>query len=275
MKKELVSIVIPTHNRKNMLIRLLKSILASSYKNIEIIIVDDASSDGTSKFIKEKYKSNKKIKLIKNKINLFTAESRNVGLKHAMGEFVFFIDDDNALDRLTISNLATLLTKDSSVGEVGPVNYSYANKNKILWARTNRNMVTTFTNQSRNLKKFGKLESWDTDDVPNAFMIRATVVKKNKIYFRKYYGIMYEESDFAYRIKNLGYSIKVVRGAKIYHDVEEYTDGKMTKDYIYHFMENKRRPYVTARNRVIFHSIYSDRIKLIFIILCICSVLYI
>lgn len=267
MNQPLVSIIIPTHNRKDMLLRLLKSILASTYKNIEIIVVDDASSDRSFEFIKEKIKNNKKIRIFKNKYNLYTAGSRNEGFKHAKGDYVFFIDDDNVLDKGAISSLVKVFQRDKEVGEAGPVNYSCANKKKILWSGTNRNMLTTLTNQSRDIKKFGELESWETDDVPNAFMVRADIVKKNKIYFKKYYGIMYEESDFAYRIRNLGYKIKVVKDARIYHDVEEYAEGKMIKDYMYHFMEDMRRPYVFARNRIIFHFIYSNKFQFLFILL--------
>ena len=84
----------------------------------------------------------------------------------------------------------------------------------------------------------------------------------------KYYGIMYEESDFAYRIRNLGYKVMVVKGAKIYHDIEISEKGEKRKDYMSHFMEDKRRLFVFGRNRLIFHSIYSNRFQLFLCIIC-------
>lgn len=247
--------------------RLLKSLLASTYKNIEIIVVDDASKDGTYEFIKEKFKKFRKIKIIKNKKNLYTAGSRNVGFRLAKGEFVFFIDDDNVLDKKAISLFVELFLKDSTIAELGPVNYSYLNKKKILWAGTKRDMFTTKTNQYRNLKSFGNSKNWETDDVLNAFIVRANIVRKHKIFFREKYGIMYEESDYAYRIRRAGYKIKVVRGAKIYHDAESLSANGKIKDYMFHFMNDKRRPYVFARNRVLFHSLYSNKYQLVGIIL--------
>jgi GT2 family glycosyltransferase len=262
MKIPLISIVIPTHNRKDMLLRLIQSVLASDYKNIEIIIVNDASSDSTHDVLNKKYGKNKRVYIVTNKKNLYTAGSRNIGAKAAKGEFIFFIDDDNVVAKNLISMLVAEFMKDSQLGEVGPVNYSYSKKNKILWARTKRNMTTSMTNQSRSIQEFGRLKTWKTDDIPNAFMVRKKVIEKHSIYFREKYGIMYEESDFAYRIREAGYTIKVVKGAKIYHDVE-YSDGvSKNKDYMYHFMENKRRPYVTARNRILFHSFFSTKIQL-------------
>jgi len=264
--KALVSIVIPTHNRRESLERLLRSALVSSYTNIEIIVIDDASSDQTFEYIKKKFAKNNKIKIFRNKKNLYTAGTRNVGQKKAKGEFVLFIDDDNEIDPHMIREMVATFSKDETIGEVGPINYSYAKRNKILWARTNRNMWTSKTNQSRSLTQFRMLDSWSTDDVPNAFMVRRSIVVKNKIYFREEYGIMYEESDYAYRIRMNGYKIMVVRRAKIFHDVEEYfPDGKV-KDYMYHFMNDKRRPFVFARNRILFHKLYSSRLQLIIIL---------
>lgn len=260
----LVSIVIPTHNRKEMLLRLVKSIHASTYRNIEIIIVDDASSDGTSAYIQEHLKHSR-LTIIRNKKNLFTAGSRNVGLKKARGEFMCFIDDDNVVEKTMIEEMVKIFLSDEQVGEVGPVNYSWENKKKIFWTCTKRNMWTTKTNQANYVLSPKKMY-WESDDVPNAFMVRASVVRKNKILFRETYGIMYEESDFAYRIRQAGYKIVVGRKTKIFHDIETTEKGKKTKDYMYHFMEDPRRPYVFAKNRLIFHSLYSTPLQMIGIV---------
>ncbi len=264
MKAPLVSIVIPTHNRKKMLGRLLKSIFKSTYKNLEVIVIDDASSDGTYEFVKEKFK---RAKIFKNKKNLFTAGSRNVGLKVSKGKYIFFIDDDNYLDKNSIKFLVAEMEKDDLIGEIGPVNYNFNKKNKILWFFTKRNMLTTKTYQPRNISMMGRKNTWETADIPNAFMVRADVIKKNKITFKEEFGIMYEESDFAYRIRNLGFKIVVVKNAKIFHDIEFTEKGKKAKDYMYHFMTDKRRPFVFARNRIIFHSLYSSRLEFLFILL--------
>ncbi len=264
MKNPLVSIVIPTHNRKKMLERLLKSVFSNTYKNLEVVVIDDTSTDGTYEFIKEKFK---KVKIFRNKKNLFTAGSRNEGFKKSKGEFVFFIDDDNILDKYAIEKMTEEFIKDNAIGELGPVNYNPNNKKKILWAYTKRNMWTSKTYQPRSLKEVGNKRIWETVDVPNAFMVRTEAVKKNKIFFREKYGIMYEESDYAYRIRKAGYKVMTVRDAKIYHDIENTLEGNKGKDYMYHFMEDKRRPYVIARNRIIFHSIFSTRFQFLFIII--------
>lgn len=264
MKKPLVSVVIPTHNRKKMLDRLLTSIFKSTYKNIEVIVIDDTSSDGTFEYVSKKFR---KVRIFRNKKNLFTAGSRNAGFKKSKGDFIFFIDDDNILDKFAIEKMVKVFLGDVAIGELGPVNYNPYNKRNILWAYTKRNMWTSKTSQPRNLKGLGARKIWETADVPNAFMVRASVVKKNKILFREKYGIMYEESDYAYRIRQTGYKIMVVRDAKIYHDIEQVLEGGRGKDYMYHFMEDKRRPFVFARNRIIFHSIFSSKQQFLVVLL--------
>lgn len=257
MSQPLVSIIVPTHNRRDMVIRLLKSVLTGSYNKIEIIVVDDSSTDGTSDAIKKVFSRNRKVRIMRNKINLYAAGSRNVGTRIAKGKYFFYIDDDNVLDKHAILELVRVFEENESIGELGLVNKSFQNKNKGLWLTTGRNMWTTKTYLPSNLRDYSAKKIWDTLDVPNAFIIRADVIKKHGISFCEKFGIMYEESDVAYRIRDAGYGIKVVRDAIIYHDVG---------DYMYHFMNDIRLPYVFARNRIIFHSIYSTRIQLLSIL---------
>ncbi|HVZ66636.1 MAG TPA: glycosyltransferase family 2 protein [Patescibacteria group bacterium] len=259
-KQPLVSIVIPTYNRKEMAAGLIKSILKSTYKNLELIVVDDASTDGTSQYLSKKFGKNKKIIIRRNKTNMFAAGSKNEGQKMAHGKYIAFIDDDNVVDKLMIEKLISLLDSDPSIGEVGPVNYVMGKKNKVLLTRSTRNMWTTKTNHIRSLEKFRSQKFWETDDIPNAFIVRADILKQNKISFRPYFGIMYEESDFAYRIRLAGYKIMIVKDAKIYHGIEI-----ADKDYVYHYLSDPRRSFVFARNRIVFHSLYSTFVQNIFI----------
>ncbi|SRR5581483_2334260 len=255
-KYPLVSVIIPTHNRKKLLSRLLKGIFSSDYRNIEIIVVDDASTDGTYEYIKSQYK-NKKIKIFKNKNNLQTAASKNLGVKFAKGEFVLFIDDDNVISRDFVSILVRTMIQDESIGEAGPIMYFYSKPNKLFWSGTRRNM---FTSKTTGLKILSQADTWDTDDILNSYMVRGELFKKYKIRFKDKLGIMYEESDLAYKIKKLGYKIKVVKRAKIYHDVPD------DRTSFSHTMSDRQRVYFTARNRLIFHADYSTKIQLLAIL---------
>lgn len=267
MIQPLVSVIIPTHNRKDMVVRLLRSVFASTYKTIEVLVVDDASSDGTSQAVKKIFPGNTKLHVVRNNINLYSAGSRNRGMKLAKGKYLFFIDDDNVVDKYAIAELVREFEKDNAIGELGLAIYSFNDKHKVLWLRTKRNMWTSKTYRATDIREFSHEKTWDTADVPNAFMVRASVIKQHHLSFCKQFGIMYEESDLAYRIHNAGYNILVVKDAIIYHDNEEILPGGKRREYLYHFMSDDRRFYVFARNRIIFHSLYSTRLELLSILL--------
>lgn len=93
--KELVSVIITTFNRSNLLPRAVNSVLKQTYQNLEIIIVDDCSTDNTLQVIKNF--SDERIKYIKNNKNLGLAASRNIGIKASKGEYISFLDDDDEL----------------------------------------------------------------------------------------------------------------------------------------------------------------------------------
>ena len=89
----MISIIIPTYNSSHQLISTIQSISKQNYDNIEIIIIDDASTDDTKSQI-QKLK-NKKIKYYNNIDNLGTTLSRLRGIKEASGEYVAFLDHDD------------------------------------------------------------------------------------------------------------------------------------------------------------------------------------
>lgn len=78
-----VSIIVPTMNRKEDACACIDSILNSSYKNIEIVVVDNNSNDGTFSVLKQKYSDYKNVLIIKSEKNLGAGGGRNLGAKHS------------------------------------------------------------------------------------------------------------------------------------------------------------------------------------------------
>ena len=89
----LVSIVIPTYNHAHLLRKALSSIYGQTYKNWEVIIVDNHSRDNTDEIVKEFQHLN--LKLLKINNNGVIGASRNMGIRHASGEWVAFLDSDD------------------------------------------------------------------------------------------------------------------------------------------------------------------------------------
>ena len=89
----LVSIIIPTYNRAEDLKRALQSVFDQTFTNWEVVIVDNHSVDDTDSLIKSF--NNQKIKLFKIHNSGIISASRNLGLKHALGEYIAFLDSDD------------------------------------------------------------------------------------------------------------------------------------------------------------------------------------
>ncbi|WP_121628877.1 glycosyltransferase [Poseidonibacter antarcticus] len=93
VNKPLVSIVVPTHNRSQMMQRAIKSLLEQTYQNIEILVCDDGSSDDTQAVLK--IYEDKRIIILKNETPKGACSARNIGIFKANGEFITFLDDDD------------------------------------------------------------------------------------------------------------------------------------------------------------------------------------
>jgi glycosyltransferase involved in cell wall biosynthesis len=92
----LVSVIMPVYNRVNIVKKAIDSVLNQSYSNIELIIVDDGSVDGTVKVLEEI--KDEKIILIKNKENQGQGKSRNIAIKVSKGEYITYLDSDDIWD---------------------------------------------------------------------------------------------------------------------------------------------------------------------------------
>jgi len=99
MFDDLVSIIIPTYSRSNMLPRAITSVLSQTYKNIEVIVVDDNGINSDQQI--ETYNSIKhllvdpRVKYVRNEVNLGGSGARNTGINHSNGEYITFLDDDD------------------------------------------------------------------------------------------------------------------------------------------------------------------------------------
>ena len=87
----------PVYNRKDIVLDSINSVLNQSYENFELIIVDDASDDGTAELLKEI--DNNKIKVIFHEVNQDASAARNTALKEANGKYIAYLDSDNLFEK--------------------------------------------------------------------------------------------------------------------------------------------------------------------------------
>jgi glycosyltransferase involved in cell wall biosynthesis len=89
----LVSVVIPTRDRRDLLARTLRTVLWQSHRDLEVIVVDEASTDGTADAVAAE--PDPRVRLLRHEEPKGVAAARNTGIEHARGELVAFVDDDD------------------------------------------------------------------------------------------------------------------------------------------------------------------------------------
>ena len=117
MQDKLVSIVLPVYNGEKYLRQAIKSVLNQTYKNLELIIVNDNSTDSSLDIVKEFERIDSRVKVISNPSNLKLPTSLNIGFKNANGEYYTWTSDDNYY-------------KNNAIEEM--VNYLESNQDKVM-----------------------------------------------------------------------------------------------------------------------------------------------
>ncbi len=113
-EKNLVSVIIPAYNAAKYIAETMNSVLQQTYQQLELIIVNDGSTDNTLQILEEFKKSNDCIKII-NKSNSGVCDSRNTGAKEAKGNFITFLDSDDVWDTTFLENCISIFETDKSV----------------------------------------------------------------------------------------------------------------------------------------------------------------
>lgn len=96
----MVSVIIPLYNVENYVVKSLKSAFSQTYSDIEYLLIDDCSSDHTMQVVEEYVSVHLRgdsVRIIHHDENCRLSVARNTGLKHANGEFVFFMDSDDEI----------------------------------------------------------------------------------------------------------------------------------------------------------------------------------
>ena len=106
-----VSVILVTYNRMNFLKKSLESVLAQTYRNFELILINNGSIDGSQEFCKECAKRDSRIKFINIKENSGSSRGKNIGLDSCNTEYITIVDDDDYCDRNMLEFLMDLVDK--------------------------------------------------------------------------------------------------------------------------------------------------------------------
>lgn len=214
----MISIIIANYNKKDLLKKCLDSIRGQDYKDIEIIVIDNASIDGSVQIVREFYPE---VRLICNTKNLLFCKAYNQGIDASKGSFILCLNNDVVLDKSYLKEVLNAIGLDTGIGMVS---------GKIL--RMNRKTIDStglFLGKSRKPieRGYNKPDNGQYEIPEYVFgasgacmFLRRGFLKDIKSefgYFDERFGIYYEDLDLCWRAHKRGWEAYYTPKAIAYH----------------------------------------------------------
>ncbi len=240
----LVSIVILNYNGKKFLKNCLLSVSKTDYKNFEVIVVDNGSTDGSDELaLNELGLLN--IRLVKNCKNLGFAEGNNVGVRYSKGEYIVFLNNDTEIDPNWLKNLIGIMESDPKIG--------VAQSNLLQSDRKTIDSTGDFMDYYANavLRGHGEkaqVQSIQSNNTGEIFSARgAAMVVRKQVFeavgcFDASFFMMFEDVDLSWRVRLYGLKVVFVPQSVVYHF------GSATRK---NFQSLSKSCYYTTRNSLI------------------------
>src|SRR3989344_1910928 len=235
-----VSIIVLNWNGKIFLRDCLNSLKKITFPEVEIIVVDNNSTDGSQELVKKNYKQ---VILIENKDNYGFAKGNNIGFKKSKGKYVLFLNNDTVVTPSFLEPLVEACEKDSKIGCIQPQMRLMLERSRLDEAGSYISFVG-FLYHFGYRKKFSKEKYGKQKEIFAAkgaciFFPRKSL---NKIgVFDEDFFIFFEETDLCFRVWLSGHKVLYEPKSVIYHVV----GGDTTKSTKYNY---ERRIYLIFKN---------------------------
>ena len=242
MKYPLISIIISNLNgmQLNLLEECLDSLLKPGYSNWELIVVDNASTDKSVKYLENRFKDKPNCRIIKNPINMYS-QGLNLGALCAKGEYLAYFNNDVAIKTGYFQELIKEFDKDKKLAIAQGKLLNYFDRTKI---DSTGETMDLYGNPITIGAKEPDTGQFDNEEEILSASGSACMIKKAT--FEKLggydpdYGIGYEDMDLALRARKLGYKVKRFPKAVVYHkrastDLAEFIRIKVK----WHFNKNR------------------------------------
>lgn len=243
MQDVLVSVIVPVYNVEKYLCKCVDSLLAQTYKNVEIILVDDGGNDNCPHICDEYAKKDKRIKVI-HKENGGLSDARNAGIDVAKGEYLCFVDSDDFVDENYVQKMVVTALENQSDLVVSNFNYIYedgrivANEFDIEAKKYSNNEIIYYLTRGR-------------DVLP-------LIVAWSKLYSRKLFdnlkfkkAILHEDEEICHKILDLAKRISIIKD-KLYYYLQRGNSimGTTTpsKQKIIMEISKERYDYLVSKN---------------------------
>lgn len=206
LKNPKISVIIPVHNTEKYLEKCLDSVLNQTFTDIEVICIDDTSSDSSLDLLRAYEQKDPRIRVFSNKINQGQGYTRNYGIKLARGKYINFMDSDDYIPNYTYDKFYNFIEStdvDFVVGNVCRFNENVILKDNLYEAafrNINENIPSTHISENPDLVY---------DSCPVNKLIKKSFIEENKIYFPEN-RIYYEDVFFTFTLHCLSSKIGIL-----------------------------------------------------------------
>lgn len=209
------SVIVLNYNGKRFLKTCLLSVLKQDYKNYEVILVDNNSSDGSADYVKKYFK---KVRVLKLKENLGFTGGNNEGAKFAKAtKYLVFLNNDTKVEKNWLKELVKTAESSEKIALVNSKIFFY--DSKLLNSVGGRiNPFFIAKDVGFNKKDKGQFDNAKIDFICGcSFLIKKEVLNKLGYLFDPSYFIYYDDVDLSLRTKKLGYELAIAPKSIVYH----------------------------------------------------------
>ena len=250
-KNPLVSVIVLNYNAGELLLNCIESIKKSAYKNLEIIVVDNISTDKSQKICKEKYPD---IKLIQNDENFGYCEGNNIGIREAKGDYIIILNPDTIVESNWIEELISAYNKFGE-GLYQPKHLSLNEKTVYMSAG---NMLNIFgfgyarEKGNKDENQFNKIE--EISYAAGTCLFTSSNVLKKVGLFDPFIFLYHDDLDLGWRASQLGIKSYYVPTSIIYH-AESYS-LKWNAEKFYWLERNRKYCILTHYSKQTYSKIF-------------------
>lgn len=256
-----IAVVLAVHNRKSLTDRFLETITKQSFDDYKVIIVDDGSTDGTSKMISEKYPQ---VHLIEGNGSLWWSASTNMAIEYAMRsfkpEYICTMNDDTEADFHLLEELYTTASSNNK-SIVGCFSYDIKDKKKLLYDGSCINWITGRIREinSTAIKNSEEDVISVTYYVGRGVLIPSEVFVQCGMYDAERFPQSWADNDLIFRAKRKGYKILSAKRAVQYIYAEESKHLQLKKEvglsnYVNYLFVNKGGGNILVYSRYVLHT---------------------
>lgn len=244
-----LTIIIPVYNIKEYIRRCVLSLGNISDTQIEILIIDDGSTDGSDIVCDKLSQTNKSVKVIHQK-NMGLSEARNTGIKNASGDYIFFVDGDDYLSDGAIGYILNAINTYSDIYIIDHANIYEGIKKEIVEKKFKPNV--SVMSGSEVLAMNGAISAWSS-------ICKRTFLYDNDLYFTP--NLIHEDFEFSIRLYSLAKSVEHL-SVPIYNYVCDRTGSIMNSKNIKSAIGYATSAVLT-RNFIRKHSFNNKQIRII------------